>query len=225
MELRIRSVFAGIFFIMLLASCQNETKPAEAQAEKPKVDTIRVEPVSREGADTYTITEGLVYWIGKKAVGEGHHGEIAVTGGELLVKDGKILSGSVKIDMNTIAVVDLKDQGERRDLESHLKDADFFEVNKFPTAEYTFDEVLPSVNPDFNATVLGKLTMKGKTHPVNVTLKFSITGDELVAESSTFPINRTQWGVNFRSGILGTAKDKLINDTVPLSFKIKAKKK
>ena len=33
-----------------------------------------------------------------------------------------------------------------------------------------------------------------------------------------FTINRTEWGVNYNSGILGTVKDKLIADDVKLSI-------
>lgn len=52
-----------------------------------------------------------------------------------------------------------------------------------------------------------------------------VNGDKLVANSPTFPINRTQWDVNFRSGILGTAKDKLIDDNILLSLELEARKK
>ena len=58
--------------------------------------------------------------------------------------------------------------------------------------------------------------MKGKTKSVNIPVMLKINEDDLTAESATFPINRTDWGVNFRSGLLGTAKDKLINDVVTL---------
>ena len=143
----------------------------------------------------------------------------------MLVNQGQLLSGKVILDMNSISVTDIKDPGERRDLESHLKDADFFEVNKFPKAEFVFTEVLPSTMPNFNWVLSGSLTMKGKTAPVNIPVKVSIEGDMLRAETPAFPINRTQWDVNFRSGMLGTVKDKMIDDTVPLTLKIVAKKK
>ena len=52
----------------------------------------------------------------------------------------------------------------------------------------------------------------------------TIEGDKLKAESPTFPINRTEWGVNFRAGFLGTTKDKLINDNVLLSITLETKK-
>ena len=106
-----------------------------------------------------------------------------------------------------------------------MKSEDFFGVQKFPEAVFTIGEVLPSNNAAFNWLVVGDLNMKGKSNPVNIPVKMEVNGDKLVASSPTFPINRTQWDVNFRSGILGTAKDKLIDDNILLSLELEARKK
>ncbi|MCC7505491.1 MAG: YceI family protein [Saprospiraceae bacterium] len=217
---------AGLTALLSLAlfSCKNDPKTAAADTETlPKPDTIRITPVSTEGARTYTVTEGVVYWQGKKAVGDTHNGAIQVSGGELLVNQGQLLSGRITIDMKSISVSDIQDPRERGDLESHLRDTEFFDVKNYPSAEFSFDEALPSKTPNFNAVITGQLTMKGKSNAVNIPVRLDIKGDELTAESPAFLINRTQWGVNFRSGVLGTAKDKLIEDVVPLSLKIRAK--
>ena len=212
------------FSLFAFLSCKNDTKTEAAQAAT-EVDTVRVNPVPTEGALTFKITEGTVNWSGSHTIKkDGHQGTIAVESGQLLVSQGRVLSGKVILDMNSISVTDIKDPGGRRDLESHLKDSDFFEVNKFPKAEFEFYEVLPSTMANFNWVLSGNLTMKGNTLPVNIPVKISIEGDVLRAESPAFPINRTQWGVNFQSGILGTARDKMIDDMVPLTLKIVAKK-
>ena len=213
------------FLPVALFACKNEPKTETSQLAPP-VEAARLAPVPTEGASTFVISEGTVNWSGSHTVKkDGHEGLITVESGEILVNQGRILSGKVVLDMNSISVTDIKDPGERRDLESHLKDSDFFEVKKFPKAEFNFDEVLPSTMPNFNWVLSGQLTMKGKTAPVNIPIKVSLEGDVLRAESPAFPINRTTWGVNFQSGILGTAKDKMIDDTVPLMLKVVAKKK
>lgn len=209
--------------LLSLFSCQNEPKTATTPPP-PAMDTVHVAPVSAEGAVKFMVTEGTVNWSGTKTLSKGgHQGTITVQGGELMVNKGQLLSGKVTLDMNSIAVTDIKDPGERRDLEAHLKDSDFFEVGKYPKAEFVFNEVLPSTMPNFNWVISGHLSMKDKTEAVNIPVKVTIEGNTLQAESPNFPINRTQWGVNFRSGVLGTAKDKMIDDTVPLSLKIVAK--
>lgn len=216
-----KQILPLVLVVLGLFSCKNEPKTAQTQ---PEVETITLSPVPTEGAATFVVTEGTVEWSGTKTVKKtGHQGTINVDAGELLVNQGQLLSGKVSLDMNSVSVTDIKDPGERRDLESHLKDADFFETDKYPKAEFVFDEVLPSNTPNFNYVLVGKLTMKGQTNPINIPVALNIEGNELRAESPTFQINRTQWGVNFRSGTLGTLKDKMIDDTVPLRLSLVAK--
>lgn len=213
--------------IIAFYSCENDPKPTQEVQAIPvsKPDTIRLQPVPTEGASTFVLKEGVVNWLGKRTVGNRHTGTIKVAGGELKVNQGRLLSGKITLDMTSVTVNNMKDPGAKSDLESHLKDADFFEVKKYPTGEFVFDEVLPSNTPDFNWVISGKLTLKGKTEPVNIPVKMTVTDNELSAESANFVINRTKWGVNFQSGLLGTVKDKIIEDIVPLSLKITAKKK
>ena len=223
-----RTLFLVFSIILLLVpACQNDPKP-DSNAQKdntPRADTLPVyTPATSDGAVDYTVTSGTVYWSAKKAIGDPHYGSIEVSEGVMQVKDGKLISGAATINMNAIGVSDPQDPKERADLTAHLMDADFFDVKKYPMAKFTIDEVLPSTNPNYNAIVRGQLTMKNKTNPVNIPAKLEVKGDELIATTLTFPINRTLWGVNFRSGVLGTAKDKLIEDVITLTISLKAKK-
>lgn len=210
-------------FTLILFSCKNDGQQAAAAAPvQAPADPVKIKKPSAENARSFKVTEATVFWAGKKAIGDFHTGSIQSSEGTLKVNEGTLLSGNIVLDMNSITVTDIKDPGEKRDLESHLKDSDFFEVGKFPKAEFNISEVLPSSNPAFNNVISGTLTMKGKTNPVNIPVNMKIEGNVLSAESATFTINRTQWGVNFRSGLLGTAKDKLIEDVVTLSLKLRA---
>lgn len=215
------SVLGLLFFLF---SCQSTPQTEAAQATPPAMEEIKYTPASKEGAQTYLVKDGTIEWAGTKTVSKSkHEGTISVKSGELLVNNGQLVSGNVLIDMSSIAVTDIKDPGERRDLESHLKDADFFEVNQYPLATFVFEEVLPNTSPEFNWVLAGQLTMKDKTIPVNIPVKITLQGETLRAESAAFPINRTKWGVTFHSGMLGTVKDKMINDMVPIRLKITAK--
>lgn len=226
---RISTLIApAILTALVLFSCKNDTKPAaQAQVLPPpsKPDTIRLKPVPTEGAATFVVTDGVVNWLGKRTVGNRHTGTVQVASGELKVNQGRLLSGKITIDIGSITVNNVKDPGAKADLESHLKHSDFFEAKKYPTGEFVFNEVLPSNLPDFNWVVSGQLTLKGQTHPVNIPVKMTVTDKELTAQSANFVINRTKWGINFQSGLLGTVKDKIIEDIVPLSLTLKAKKK
>lgn len=217
----------ALLAVTLLFSCKNDSKVDVPATSGPKVDTIKVGPKpSMEGARTYSVTEGVIFWAGEKAMGNSRHdGTINVKSGEFQVNQGQVLAGKVVIDMTSISVQDIKDPGEKSDLESHLKDNDFFETNKYPEGTFVIDDVLPSNTPEFNAVISGSLTMKGKSNPINIPVKLTINGDDLTAESPTFMINRTKWGINFNSTVLNTAKDKLIADNIPMQLKIKAKAK
>jgi polyisoprenoid-binding protein YceI len=186
-------------------------------------DTIRLNPAPAEGAVPYTITNGTVYWSAKKAIGIAHNGEIPIASGELMVNQGQVLSGNVAFDIASIAVTNMDDPRDKATLESHLKDNDFFNVKKYPEASFNVTETLPSSQPAFNWIIRGKLNIKDQSNPVNVPVRIWITDSGLRAESVSFIINRTKWGINFRSGILGTAKDQIIEDVVTLSFKLEAK--
>ncbi len=220
-------VFPALLTIFTLFSCQNDSNPApEVKAPgPPKPDTIRIDPVPAEGAVTFVVTEGIINWLGKRTIGNLHTGTIKVEKGELLVSQNRLIGGTVILDMTSISANNLKDAGAKADLESHLKDSDFFAVKKYPTGVFKIDEVLPSNMPDFNWVISGSLTLKDKTNRVNIPVKLDITDTELEAKSANFVINRTQWGINFQSGLLGTAKDKLIEDIVPLALTLSAKKK
>jgi len=225
---RVLKLIALVFLaVFAFFSCKNDPRPApETQAAvTPKPDTLRLDPVPTEGAATFAVTEGIVNWLGKRTIGNRHTGTVKVSGGELQVNQGRLLSGKVTLDMASVAVNNMKDPGAKADLESHLKDADFFEVKKYPTGEFVFKEVLPSKLPDFNWVISGDLTLKGKTNHVNIPVKMTISDKGLTAQSVNFVINRTHWDIKFQSGLLGTAKNKIIEDIVPLSLTLKAKKK
>jgi polyisoprenoid-binding protein YceI len=220
----VRSLLYAIVLISFFA-CQNDAPSSGSDTANTTPDTLPVyTPPTTEGAATYNITEGIVYWGAKKAIGEPHFGTVNVREGALLVKGAQLIGGEATLEMSTITVSDLKDRADKATLEQHLKDTDFFDVSKFPTASFKIVEVLPSNNPNFNGVLTGELTIKGKTNPVNIPANITIKGDLLEASTVTFPINRTDWGINFRSGMLGTVKEKLIDDTVTLSVQIKAKK-
>ena len=220
-----RFLFPAFIAGLSLVACKNDApvKKTETNAA-PNPDTVRFEPAPREGAASYRVSSGTVYWSAKRAIGSMHNGAIPVSGGELMVNQGQVVGGRIALNMSSIEVTNMDDKSEKATLESHLKDKDFFDVKKFPEATFELTEILPSTQAAFNWVIRGNLTIKDKSQPVNIPVRMSIADGKLIAESVTFVINRTKWGVNFRSGILGTAKDKVIEDVVSLSLKIEAVK-
>lgn len=220
------SCFVLILLFAVLSACKNDPASLQGSEENTaRQDTASgPAPVAEKGTFTYTVTSGTVNWTGKKATGDSHEGTLNIESGTIKVIDGKLQSGRIQVNMNTLTVTSIKDGGEKRDLESHLKDVDFFEVGKFPEATFVFNEALTSDMDHFNEIVVGDLTIKQKTHGINIPVQLKISGNDLTASSPVFSINRTKWGINFRSGLLGTVKDKLIEDNIILSIRLSAKR-
>lgn len=89
---------------------------------------------------------------------------------------------------------------EQRD--GHLRNADFFEVEKYPTLKFRSTKIDKIGNDSF--AVYGELTLKGITKPVKLNVEYNgITKDPWGGERTGFlvtgKINRSEWGVNFNS--------------------------
>jgi len=74
--------------------------------------------------------------------------------------------------MNSINATDLSGEYQGK-LNGHLKNGDFFEVEKFPTASFKITSVKKNSDKVYNKLVTGNLTVKGKTSPVSFPAKVS----------------------------------------------------
>ena len=99
---------------------------------------------------------------------------------------------------------------DNANLTSHLKNDDFFGRS---VSEATFFS--NSINN--NATMTGELAIKGKAHEVSGPVNVEWTQDG-VRVQATWKIDRTRWGVDYKSSVTGIVADKAINDEVPLSI-------
>ncbi|MES2265945.1 MAG: YceI family protein [Bacteroidota bacterium] len=85
--------------------------------------------------------ESVVGWKGSSLNGlNTQTGYIYISKGELLIDNSQPVSGTVEIDMNTI---EDKKHGRDNKLVNHLKNADFFEVEKFPFATIVITSIKP----------------------------------------------------------------------------------
>jgi len=155
-------------------------------------------------AETSTVT-----WKGYKVAGE-HSGTIALKSGFLTMDGKKLTGGEFTIDMTTINTTDLEGDYKGK-LDGHLKSDDFFGVANHPTAKLVITRVAAFKKGSASYTTTGDLTIKGITAPVT----FVITMYEGKAVA-TLKIDRTKYDVKYGSGIIGTAKDKLIYDEFDL---------
>lgn len=165
--------------------------------------------------------KSIVEWIGSTPGDYKHNGIIKLSEGQFTVKDSQLTSGKFTIDINSIT--NLNQQGkDKTNLESHLKEKDFFEVEKFPFGNFEITEIK---NDSTGQVVIGNLTLKGVTNSIQIPAQLKIDDKFILAETTTFTIDRTKWGIVYNSGVIGTIKDDLINDEIELKLKIMAAKK
>ncbi|MCB0628493.1 MAG: YceI family protein [Saprospiraceae bacterium] len=221
MKTTVQLFIATVFMSMLMVACAEAPEGQKVEAE----DAVSVESTeASDDAMVYMVDTdaSVINWVGSKPGGE-HMGTVKVSTGELLVENDELVGGNFVLDMNSIANKDLAGTDKQAKLEGHLKTGDFFEVETYPTATFAITSVEPATdNPDANYNLTGNLTMKGVTKSVTVPAKVEITENGVMASTPKFTINRTEWGVNFKSGLLGAPKDEAIHDEIGLQIDLKS---
>lgn len=156
------------------------------------------------------VSKSKIAWVGKKVTGQ-HEGTVNFQDGTLVFKAGKLVGGSFNVDMNSIAVTDLKAGQGKEKLEGHLKNDDFFATDKYPTAKLDFKTIAVKAKDVY--TVTADLTIKGKTAPV--TFELAAKANSAAAK---FNIDRTKYDVKYGSGsFFSGLGDKTINDEFEVS--------
>jgi len=236
-------------FIMLftLASC----------TKQPKSDTARIS----DPEDLLTTNEGTIYeidtatsiitWVGTKPTGR-HNGIFKILNGKIqvvkienqidsqLVNDqvekhlNKINHASVTININSIDILDLKDDRVQYNiLLKYLRSDDFLQVDKFPEAKFELisikemeEDTTKRINNEFtviNPThkVKGNLTLKGITKSIEFPIRMDMRNQKLEA-SAKFNIDRTAWSIHHQNenDPVARTKDGLINNVVNVGFEI-----
>ena len=202
---------------LAITSCTPKVEGEKAQtSEAQTVENKATEASKKFAAD---VTASKIEWLGTKMGGQ-HNGDLKLSKGEVIVEGGKLVGGSFTIDMNSINVLDL--EGEMKgNLEGHLKNADFFEVEKFPTGEFVITSVTEATGVEGQThAITGNLTLKGITKAVN-NIPATVTVTETGVEATTpqFVINRQDWGITYQS----TMKESLLNDDMGIKITLSAK--
>jgi len=171
-------------------------------------------PIATLKVDT---SNSQVTWKGYKVTGS-HTGTINLKNGELQYEDGTLKGGSFEIDMTTLTVTDLKGQGKGK-LEGHLKSADFFGVDKYPSAKFEVTKVVSRGTPG-DYKVVGDLTIKETTKEIKFFTKIDAAAGSPVA-TADITIDRSDFDVRYGSGsFFDNLGDKTIYDEFELSVKL-----
>ncbi len=212
-----RAIYLSLFLVALIASAC-----ADPAANKPKATTTEPTKTMATSSPTDLKSSGSALAISPE------NSKIEFTGSKVTGKhDGGFKSFKGVIDLvgdkpetSKVAVeIDMKSVFTDTDgVTKHLQTADFFEVEKNPTASFASTKIEPAGSGG-GYSVTGDLTLRGVKKSVTFPATITVTPDE-VAVKAEFSINRKDFGIAYA----GKADD-LIRDDVVIRLDLKSPRK
>lgn len=182
-------------------------------------------PATPHGSYEIDTETSIVRWTGRSLFNH-HHGTLKLSGGRIEIKNGALNSARFTIDMNSIACEDLADTAFNAMLIRHLRDDDFFAVDRFPTAEFICEKAtsLPACTPGTpNYTLHGTMTLRGVSQPLSFPAVIAAADSDHLTGQAQFELDRTQFGSHYGSGRLFAFLGKhVVNDHIHLHIKLHA---
>lgn len=218
-DFRLPTLFLGACFLAA-AGCEN---PADNTAQATVTDAEAIDQATpADTGDTADQTgesfplnaeNTTIEFVGSKVTGSHDGGFKEVKGDWKLNGDDPTQSRlDAEIDMNST-------WSDNDNLTAHLKNEDFFDVEKFPTSKFVSTKIAPLENPDEKQkdathTVTGNLTLHGVTKSISFPAQIAIT-DAKPTLKSEFHIKRKDFGIAYA----GKADD-LIRDEVVIKLTV-----
>lgn len=171
-------------------------------------------------AETYTVQPeaSKVEWTASKITGK-HNGLISITSGTIEFDGDTFTGGEATIDTTSLTVEDLTGGGKDK-LTEHLKSADFFDVEEYPTATLKITDVEATGDNTYDVTA--DLTIKDVTHPIEFEAVVEKTADGAEA-TAELKIDRTKYDIRYGSGkFFENLGDKTIHDDFTLDVSVQA---
>lgn len=209
-------MLTAIVFVLGPFGCPSESESNKAQEiDEPAVPAEPAEPAVPEAADSGEATAGApaaepkqpqpnapeqlaadiaqskVEFLVTRAVGE-HIGHFENFSSTLELVDGKPTKLTIAVKTGSVVA-------DRSGLTSHLKSADFFHVDQFPTATFTTTAITPMTGEDAAPNSYA-VTGTMRLHGVEGKLEFPaiITVEpERVLGAATLDISAKAFGINY----------------------------
>jgi polyisoprenoid-binding protein YceI len=211
---RFRSPIAIAFACFLLAgfaACADNPAADAPAAEVGEATEAPAGGAAAEGAVTYQLAEeSQVEWNASKVTGS-HDGAFPDVEGSITLVDGAPESSSVEVTIDTTTLTSDTDR-----LTTHLKSADFFDVEQYPEASFRSTQIAPQGDGTYQVT--GVLEMHGQSKQIAFPATIEVEGDTIRTQAE-FSIDRFDWGIDYKG-----AADDLIRNEVLLRFDLVAER-
>jgi polyisoprenoid-binding protein YceI len=227
--LRFAFLAASFPVVLSLAACEDPAKDKpKATVEAPKTEAkapgsvapaatpapaaAAAAPAKMEDLDVDAATSTIGF-IGSKVTGK-HEGKFEKFTGKISLADGKAEGGSLSFEVDTASV-----KTDAGDLDKHLKQADFFDVEKFPKAKFVSTAIKTGGEKGATHMVTGDLDLRGVKKSITFPVTITIAPDSATGMAE-FSINRKDFGI-----VIEGKKDDLIRDDVLMKITLKAPRK
>jgi polyisoprenoid-binding protein YceI len=201
------AVIGTVLLLLLSLGCSNPAT-GKPEAEVGEASTNPA-PATAETGDRYVISDGsTVGFTGSKVTGSHEGGFNAFEGAITLVGGDPVASG-VEVTIDTTSL-----WSDHEKLTGHLKSADFFDVENFPTASFQSTSIEAAADGGY--TVTGNLDLHGVTKSVSFPAAITVEEGRVSAQAEFF-IKRFDFGIEYP----GKADD-LIRDEVVIRLDLVA---
>jgi len=182
---------------------KENTTPTITGMERETLEQREVISELEKGGYTLDTSVSDVSWKGSMGNIKSHTGTFAVQSGGLNVEDDRVIGG-LNIDMNSV-------KSDSGGLDTHLKSADFFEVESFPISTFVITQLAGN-------NLTGDLTVKGITNEITLPVIISKT-DNMVRLTGSFDFDRSKWDVRYgSSSFFDNLGNEAIDNIAPLSI-------
>ncbi len=210
-------VLAILSLSIFLSACDDPSanKPKAATSE-PTSNKPANTPAPATKGETFAITpeNSKVLFTGSKVTGS-HDGGFNQFKGEIELVNGKVVDSTVSVEIETASVFTTEEK-----LTTHLKTADFFDVEKFPKAYFVSTKIEPDTAKGAdNYTVTGDFELHGVKKAITFPATIKLGADN-VTVNSEFSISRKDFGIAYT----GPA-DNLVRDGVVIKLDLKSSKR
>ena len=210
-----RSYLSTTVLVIIAALTYGCSDPS-ANKQKATVANAQQESNTPKSSGTETLTispaNSKVEFVASK-VTRSHNGSFKQFSGQIDLDPNNTSNSRVTIDIDTSSVVADDDQ-----LTAHLKTPDFFDVAKFPKANFVSTKIEPGSGAQ-NFNVTGNFDLHGVKKSISFPATINVTPDN-VTVNAEFSINRKDFGIVYA----GKADD-LIRDGVVIKLNLNVPRK
>jgi polyisoprenoid-binding protein YceI len=208
--MRSLSLTLAALSIAALAACKDPNANVARATSSAATAPAAAAPASATEHLTIDAAASSVGFTGAKVTGQ-HNGSFPTFTGTIDLDPAQVERSRVAVDIDTTSVTT-----DTPRLTTHLKSADFFDVERFPRATFTSTAITPGGANGATHTITGNLALHGVTRSISFPATVAVSPSEVTA-TAEFVINRREYGI-----VYAGMPDNLIRDDVAMHLRLRA---